>query len=259
VGENGADGGRDATHVTNEIQAPPVAGDAPTRVDAPQVAASPDPLAAAAAGPGERGRLRRRLRRLKAVRARQRVELGTLVFDARKRANGSRPEVVERRAAEAAEVERQVREIQHAVDAHADTRDLATGVAGSCASCGTLLSTEDRFCPSCGTPTRPGRTRPVDEAPAPPSADTGPQEPPMPVPTPARPLPATAPAPIPEAVTAGAAERASATTSESAALPAQTTESPAIAGPAPPAPAADEPLAHADPSAIPPPPPPPER
>jgi hypothetical protein len=256
--ENGAADGRDDTQVTNEIQAPAVAADQPTRVDAPQVAPPPDPLAAAAAGPGERGRLRRRLRTLKAVRAQQRAELGTLVFDARKRANGSRPEVVERRAAEAAEVERQVREIQHAVDAHADTRDLATGVAGSCAICGTLLSTEDRFCPSCGTPTKPGRKRPVDEVPAQPSADTGPQQPPLPVPTPARPLPATAPAaaPIPEAVTAAAAERASATTTESAALSADTTESPAVASPTPPPPADDAPLAHADPAAIPPPPPP---
>jgi hypothetical protein len=259
VGENGASSDRDATQVTNEIQAPTAAADAPTRVDNPEAAGSPDPLAAAAAGPGERGRLRRRLRSLKAVRARQRAELGTLVFDARKRANGSRPEVVERRAAEAAEVERQVREIQHAVDAHADTRDLATGVAGSCASCGTLLSTEDRFCPSCGTPTKPGRQRPVDEAPAQPNTGTGPEQPPLPVPTPARPLPATAPAaaPVPEAVTAAAAERASATTTESAALSQQTTESPALIPPPPPA--ADEPLAHADPSAIPPPPPPPER
>jgi hypothetical protein len=264
VGENGADGERDATQVTNEIQAP-----AP--VDTPQVAGSPDPLAAAAAGPGARGRLRRRLRKLKAVRTRQQVELGTLVYDARKRSNGSRPEVVERRAAEAAEVERQVHEIQHAVDAHADTRALVTGVAGSCQSCGALLSTEDRFCPTCGTPTKPGRQRPVDEAPAQSSADTGPQQTPLPMPTPARPLPATAPAaaamPPPLAGTArrpsesqGAepaptpgAEPASATTTESPALSGDTAESPAIS--APPA-STDAPLAHADPAAIPPPPPP---
>ena len=76
MGENGA------TDETREIQVPPAAGDTPTRVDTPQVAASPDPLAAAAAGPGEKGRLRRRLRQLKAVGARQRVELGTLTLQA---------------------------------------------------------------------------------------------------------------------------------------------------------------------------------
>lgn len=235
--ENGADGDdRDATRATTEIQAPPAPAGSPTRVDTPQVAGSPDPLAAAAAGPGERGRLRRRLRKLKSVRARQRVELGTLVFDARKRANGSRPEVVERRAAEAAEVDRQVRELQHAVDAHADTRELATGVVGSCQSCGTLLSTEDRFCPSCGTPTKPGRKRPVDAAPvaaapAPPNGST-----------PSAPAPAPTPAPMPPAPAAdGALAHV-----DRGAIP-----------PPPPPPAGDTPLAHVDRSAIPPPPPPP--
>jgi hypothetical protein len=235
VRENGADGdGRDATRVTTEIQAPPAPADAPTRVDTPQVAGSPDPLATAAAGPGERGRLRRRLRRLKSVRARQRVELGTLVFDARKRANGSRPEVVARRAAEAAEVDRQVRELQHAVDAHADTRELATAVVGSCPSCGTLLSTEDRFCPSCGTPTKPGRARPVDDGPVA-----------APAPRPAAPAPAAIPAPAPMPPPP-AADGALAHVDRGAIPP-----------PPPPPPAADTPLAHVDRSAIPPPPPPP--
>jgi hypothetical protein len=257
-----ADG--DATREAAEIQAPPPTGPpqqpagTPTRVDTPQLP-PPDPLAAASAGPAERGKFRRRLRRLKRVRAQQLVELGTLVVDARRRANGSRPEVLERRAAEAAEVDRQVREIQHAVDAHADSRALATGVAGSCAACGNLLSTEDRFCPSCGAPTKPGRSRPIDEVPAQPSADTGPQQAPHPVPTPARPLPATAPVaaemPPPLHGTAKPGPT-SGTTTESPALSGDTAESPAIA---PPPPADDSALAHADPAAIPPPPPPPGR
>jgi hypothetical protein len=161
--------GRDGTRATAEIQAPPPFEQRTTQVDTAQVQPSPDPLAAASAGPAERGKLRRRLRRLKRVRARQRIELGALVVDARKRANGSRPEVLERRAAEAAEVERQVRELSHAVDAHADTRELAAGIAGTCSSCGALLSTEDRFCPTCGTPTKEGRARPAASAPPPPA------------------------------------------------------------------------------------------
>ena len=240
VGEND----RDATRVTAEIQAPPPAGPpqqpagTPTRVDTPQIAA-PDPLAAASAGPAERGKLRRRLRRLKRVRARQLADLGTLVVDARKRGNGSHPEVVERRAAEAAEVDRQVRDLAHAVNAHADKRELATGVAGTCTSCGELLSTEDRFCPTCGTPTKPGRKRPAD--PAPEATRDAPVVPPPPaggalahvdrsaIPPP--PLPPPLPAAMPPA-------------------PAEP------APPAPPAPPADAPLAHVDPSSIPPPPPP---
>jgi len=200
VGENAtSDDGHGDTRVTTEIQAPPVAGTAPTRVDTPRVTASPDPLAAAAAGPAERGRLRRRLRKLKALRAKQHLELGTLVFDARKRSNGSRPEVVDRRSAEVAEIERQVRELQHAVDAHADTRELATGVSGSCDACGTLLSTEDRFCPSCGAPTKPGRVRPADTAPvAPkPAVAAKPAAPPMPAGTAAAPPPPPPPADAP--------------------------------------------------------------
>jgi hypothetical protein len=169
---------RDATRVTTEIQAPPAPADAPTRVDTPQVAQAPDPLAAAAGGPGQRGKLRRRLRRLRSVRDKLRAELGTLVVDARKRANGSRPEVVDRRAAEAAGVERQVAELQHTVDPHADTRALATGVAGTCDACGTLLSTEDRFCPNCGAPTKPGRKRPEDTAPVAPAPTPRASEPP---------------------------------------------------------------------------------
>src|SRR5688572_24354903 len=137
--------------------ATPVGEDAPTqRIDAPPPApsaspapaAAPDPLAAASAGFAQRGALKRRLRRLRAVRSEQFARLGTLVLDARKRSNGTQPEVVTRRAAEVAEIDRQVRELGHAVDPHADRRTLAAGVAGSCRECGSLLSTEDRFCAS---------------------------------------------------------------------------------------------------------------
>jgi hypothetical protein len=210
---------RDATRVTAEIQAPPPTG--PPQRPAPMP--PPDPLAAASAGPAERGKLRRRLRRLKRVRHKQLAELGLLVVDARKHANGSRPEVLERRAAEAAEVDRQVRELQHAVDAHADRRELATGVAGTCRSCGDLLSTEDRFCPACGTPTSALRRRPVHDRVAD-TAESAAVAPDMPA--------APAPAPLPPP--------------------------PAGARPAtPPPPPANAPLAHVDPATIPPPPPPP--
>jgi hypothetical protein len=227
-------------------------------VDTPQLP-SPDPLAAASAGPAERGKYRRRLRRLKRVREKQLAELGTLVVDARRRANGSRPEVLERRAAEAAEVDRQVRELSHAVDAHADTREIAAGVAGACPSCGELLSTEDRFCPACGTPTKASRKRPVDEAPAPAAAP-----PPVPgtaaAPTAAAPpLPGTAgspatPPPLPPPLPAGTTPPP-----VPAAMPAPATppaETPGAAAPStPPPPPADGELAHVDPSTIPPPPP----
>jgi hypothetical protein len=149
---------------------------------------APDPLAVAAAGPRERGALRRRLQRLRRARAKQLAALGTLVLDARRRSTGgSRPEVVARRAADAALVDRQVRELAHAVDGHPDRRELAAGVAGGCRECGTLLATEDRFCPSCGTPAKPGRVRAEDgavaaqaaPAPAPPPQPAAPPLPPV--------------------------------------------------------------------------------
>jgi rubrerythrin len=68
--------------------------------------------------------------------------------------------VVERRAGEVAELDRQVRELGHAVDPHRDIREIASGVAGSCRECGELLSTDDGFCPACGTPASPRRKRP---------------------------------------------------------------------------------------------------
>ena len=151
---------RDATVVAEQPRDATVI-DAPT-VQPPVVA---DPLAAASAGFGKRGALRRQLRRLRNARADQLVRLGTLVLDARKRSNGSQPEVVTRRAAEVAEIDRQVSELSYAVDPHADRRPVASGVAGSCRECGALLSTEDNFCAQCGTPVNPKRARP-DSPPA---------------------------------------------------------------------------------------------
>jgi hypothetical protein len=174
---------------TQRIDAPPPAAAPPA---SPAPPAAPDPLAAASAGFAQRGALKRRLRKLRAVRSEQLVRLGTLVLDARKRSNGAQPEVVTRRAAEVAEIDRQVRELGHAVDPHADRRTLAAGVAGSCRECGSLLSTEDRFCATCGTPTSAKWSRPAApgtaQAPAPPptpgTAQAPAAPPPLPPPTP---------------------------------------------------------------------------
>ena len=161
---------------------------APPPPPPPPAAPAPDPLAAASAAPHKRGALRRRLRKLRRMRADQFVQLGTLVIDARKRSNGSQPEVVERRAREVAELDREVRELGHAVAPHADRRELASGVAGGCRECGELLSTDDRFCPACGTPTSARRSRPgaaqdeptpaPEQAAAPPPSAVAPQLPP---------------------------------------------------------------------------------
>ena len=181
---------RDATQVATPTPPPPSAP-APEPVVA-------DPLAAASAGFGQRGKLRRQLRRLRAARADQLAKLGTLVLDARRRSNGSQPEVVTRRAGEVAELDRQVRELQYAVDPHADQRVVASGVAGSCRECGSLVSTDDRFCAGCGTAINPRHAR-TAAAPAEDAAALPPLPPPVPgaaqAPTAPPPVPGTAEAP----------------------------------------------------------------
>jgi hypothetical protein len=190
---------RDATQPATPVQTDPVAAPA-----------APDPLAAASAGFGRRGALRRRLRKLRAVRSDQLVQLGTLVLDARRRSNGSQPDVVTRRAAEVAEIDRQVRELRHAVAPHADRRAVVAGIAGSCRQCGALVATEDRFCAQCGAPTNPKRSRP-DAASAPtlpppvPGTAQAPSAPPLPPPVPGTAqAPSTPPLPPPVPGTAQA-------------------------------------------------------
>jgi hypothetical protein len=104
--------------------------------------------------------------------------------------------VLSRRAAEVAEIDRQMREIAHAVDPHSDLRELTNGIAGACRECGGLLSTEDRFCSACGTPASPRGTRPdavraeTAPEPPPPREPGNPQEqaaPPAPAPVPTQP------------------------------------------------------------------------
>lgn len=146
---NGANG-HEANGHAEPIDAPP-----PQQPD-PAV----DPLQVAAAGPGRRGVLRRRLERLRRERDAQLAALGTLVVDARRRAGSTRPEIVAKRAAAVAELDRQVMELANAVEGESARVELRVGVSGACRECGTLLATEDRFCPSCGTPTKASRPRP---------------------------------------------------------------------------------------------------
>jgi len=142
--------------VTPTTTTTPEAPQAPA-VDAPPpepaTASTPalDPLAAAAAGPGRRGVLRRRLEKLRRERDAQFAALGTLVVDAHRRTGSTRSDVVEKRAAAVAELDRQVMELANAVEGERNRVELHAGVAGTCAECARMLSTEDRFCPSCGT------------------------------------------------------------------------------------------------------------
>ena len=98
----------------------------------------------------ERGRMRRRLRRQRQMREALLLDLGALVFELH-RHRRREPELLQAKAAELSAVDGEVRALMDALDADAGELELVVaGIAGSCASCGTLLSIDARYCPACG-------------------------------------------------------------------------------------------------------------
>ncbi|MGI8845411.1 MAG: hypothetical protein ACR2HC_04440, partial [Thermoleophilaceae bacterium] len=123
----------------------------------------------------ERGRMRRRLRRQRSVREALLLDLGALVFELHR--HGRRePELLQAKAAELTAVDDEVRALAEALDEDLGIVELvAAGIAGTCPDCGSLLSTEARFCSTCGRATGPG----LAARPATPEADAiaaGPDE-----------------------------------------------------------------------------------
>lgn len=83
------------------------------------------------------------------------LDLGALVFELQRQGRRE-PELLQAKAAELSAVDQEVRALAHALDAGQSVLELvATGVAGSCSSCGSLLSTDARYCPACGNPAVP--------------------------------------------------------------------------------------------------------
>jgi hypothetical protein len=112
----------------------------------------------------QRGQMRRRLRHQQRIREALLLDLGALVFELHRQGRRE-PELLQAKAAEVSAVDNEVRALAEALQAGAALEMLAPGVAGSCGNCGTLLSTEDRFCPNCGAPSEPALSgqAPVDE------------------------------------------------------------------------------------------------
>ena len=103
----------------------------------------------------ERGRMRRRLRGQRRVREALLLDLGALVFELHRQGRRE-PELLQAKAAELSAVDQEVRALAHALDAGQALHELvATGIAGSCESCGSLLSTDARYCSACGVPAVP--------------------------------------------------------------------------------------------------------
>jgi hypothetical protein len=112
----------------------------------------------------ERGRMRRRLRRQQRVREALLLDLGALVFELHRQGRRE-PELLQSKAAELTAVDQEVRVLAEALDADRTMLELvAPGIVGSCETCGALLTSDARFCSSCGAPTGAALDEPMDEA-----------------------------------------------------------------------------------------------
>jgi hypothetical protein len=107
--------------------------------------------------------MRRRLRQQTRIREALLVDLGALVYELHR--HGRRePELLQAKASELTVVDQEVRALADALGAGESVLALvAAGVAGSCEHCGTLLSTDARYCSGCGAeaaPSLPGSPPP---------------------------------------------------------------------------------------------------
>jgi hypothetical protein len=83
------------------------------------------------------------------------LDLGALVFELQRQGRRE-PELLQAKAAELSAVDNEVRALANALDAGQSVLELvATGVAGSCGNCGSILSTDARYCHACGAQALP--------------------------------------------------------------------------------------------------------
>jgi hypothetical protein len=132
-----------------------------TAAGSPTPAGQEPPAPAASAQPGarERAAMRRRVRKVARTREALVRELGTLVVEM-ERLGRRNDELLVRKAREIATLDDELRGLREALGQRLTLeRVVATGIAGSCRACSSLLGTEDRFCSRCGTPV-------ADDAPA---------------------------------------------------------------------------------------------
>ena len=99
--------------------------------------------------------MRRRLRQQRRMREALLLDLGALVFELHRQGRRE-PELLQAKAAELSAVDQEVQALARALDGRQTLQELvATGIAGSCANCGSLLSTDARYCSACGAPAVP--------------------------------------------------------------------------------------------------------
>jgi hypothetical protein len=110
--------------------------------------------------------MRRRVRKVARMREALVRELGTLLVEM-ERLGRRNDELLIRKAREVAALDDELGGLRSALgDRLTLERVVATGIAGSCRSCGSLVGTEDRFCSRCGTPATADGTTPATERPS---------------------------------------------------------------------------------------------
>jgi hypothetical protein len=139
-----------------------------------EVPAGQDPASARATTARERGIMRRRVRRLRRVREVLLHELGALVFEMERR--GRRRDVLLRHKIDQLRVVED--ESAGLIAALGEERSLvevvSAGIVGACGTCGTLMSTDARFCSNCATPVSAQAQTSVPVAAAAPPASSAP-------------------------------------------------------------------------------------
>lgn len=129
----------------------PVPGrDLPAGVDPGELREAPDPSA-------RRGRLRRRVRYLRAVRELLLRDLGGFTYELHRSASGSPREshrrLADGKAGRIAALDAELRELESRLSLpRAETVLREPGVGGSCPECGELHASDARYCARCGTP-----------------------------------------------------------------------------------------------------------
>jgi hypothetical protein len=110
--------------------------------------------------------MRRRLRRQRRLREAMLLDLGALVYELHRQGRRA-PELLQEMAGELSAVDDEVRSLEETLGDGAGLDALfATGIVGSCAACGGLLNSGDRFCARCGAPAQGEPVTDEWEAPA---------------------------------------------------------------------------------------------
>jgi hypothetical protein len=95
--------------------------------------------------------VRRRVRYLRKLRELQLRDLGGFALEQR-RLGRERPELMRAKLEAAADTDRELRALEHALNERLPLRELREpGIGGACEACGAVHGSGDRYCSWCGS------------------------------------------------------------------------------------------------------------